>query len=159
MCSYDCEVGDEECLERRSACRRKALSDSSSASGFDPNAQMATERVGGVNLKGKTASQTDAYVAETNELLAVVKETLSLDPFDPKRPVNVKAIQKDGGAWTARYAPGGSYTLASAGKVYQAVDTLLGWFAAEGLRPPSPRIVRDVNAQMAEGEALLGKGQ
>ena len=50
----------------------------------------ATERVGGVNLKGKTASQTDAYVAETNELLAVVKETLSLDPFDPKRPNRTK---------------------------------------------------------------------
>eukprot|EP00793_Prasinoderma_coloniale_P006540 PRCOL_00001370-RA len=156
VCAYDCEVGDVECEERRAACRRKAL-DGSGAGSFEERSSTDPKKTGEVDLRGKSASQTDAYVADTQELIDLITATLKLDPFDERRPKDIETIRTLANIWTGRYAPGGSYSLASAGKMYQVIDTLTGWWNFNGLRPVSASIVKDVNTQLADAVKLLNQ--
>ena len=60
--------------------------DGSGAGSFEERSSTDPKKTGEVDLRGKSASQTDAYVADTQELIDLITATLKLDPFDERRP-------------------------------------------------------------------------
>lgn len=82
-----------------------------------------------------------------------------MDPFDPARVAASADVQKVAKEWVGKYAPGGRSARQSAGKIYTAANTLLGFISFNGLKPMTPEELGNMNRLLVQGKDLLDQGK
>ena len=73
--------------------------------------------------------------------------------------VRAQALRKDGAAWVAKYARGGSARKVSARRMYIAIDALQGHLASNGFAPFPKNKVPVLLANVQQSEQLLAEGK
>ena len=109
---------------------------------------------------GQAASKIDqAYFESSKELISDINALLDMDVFDKERRGATTDVQTNAKAWTAKYAPGGSARMESAQRLYVVVDSLLGYFAQNGLAPVPDPMKDKARADMDTATGFLAKGK
>jgi hypothetical protein len=153
-----CPVGDEGTQCRMTALaedRNKFLNEDEYNSKSDLKKQMKVS----ATQTGSRNQDLSAYQLDTIALADEMDSVLAMDVYSSLRQGAIKKLQGNANSWSGKYAPGGSSKQASGRSMYNAVNQLLGHFAANGLAPiPSTRI-DIVNKNILSARDLISEGR